>query len=510
MGLLAACTKPTATPSTAVVIAPTATTAPLTAVTPAEGTSAWFHDAILYEILPRSFYDSNGDGIGDLQGITSKLDYIQALGANAILLTSVLSSTNPSGSDVMDFYTVAPSLGTRDDLAELVRQAHARKMHVVMDLVVAYTSNEFPRFKDAYGKADSTYSDWYQWSNASHTAYKSYGNIRTLPLLNHKSPAVQSFLFQVAQDWLRTGVDGFRLSDATSVPHDFWKTFHQAVKQGSPGIVLIGDVWESDPQKLAPYFQDEFDALSDVPAFYALAGSPDRNGSGLINGRSSPNDLDVALAATTLYSPTAQLIRLAGAHNTNRIASRVGQDAVREQMTAVLELTLPGTPLIYYGDEIGMPGSQGLQIAPMDWTKSGKGTGVTAWLKDTAKVVKPNDGISVEEQQNNRDSLWSFYKMLIAQRAEHAALRGSNFQAVPSPCRSCYAYVRWDANDFYLVAFNFSDQVQSVTLDLVKAPRAVAGPGEDLLRGGTVSLPSNGRYTLTMNAWDVRLLHWGK
>jgi glycosidase len=166
--------------------------------------------------------------------------------------------------------------------------------------------------------------------------------------------------------------------------------------------------------------------------------------------------------------------------------------------------------LIYYGDEIGMPGSQGLQIAPMDWTKSGKGTGMTTWFKDTAKVVKPDDGISVEEQQKTQDSLWSFYKVLTAQRAGHTALRNNNFQAVPSPCRSCYAYVRWDANDFYLVAFNFSNQVQSVTLDLVKAPRVVTGPGEDLLRGGMVSLPSNGRYTLTMDAWDVRILHWGK
>ena len=100
--------------------------------------------------------------------------------------------------------------------------------------------------------------------------------------------------------------------------------------------------------------------------------------------------------------------------------------------------------------------------------------------------------------------------MLIAQRKEHAALRGDSFQTVASPCRSCYAYLRWDANDFYLIAINFSDQTQSVTLDLAKTPRAVNGPGEDLIQGGTVSLPSNGRYTLTMEARDARILHWGK
>jgi glycosidase len=223
------------------------------------------------------------------------------------------------------------------------------------------------------------------------------------------------------------------------------------------------------------------------------------------------------MGATKLYSPTAQLMRFAGAHNTNRVASLVGQNAARERMAAILILTLPGTPMIYYGDEIGMPGSLGTgaftdeyRRAPMDWAKSGKATGMTAWFKDAARVIKPDDGISVEEQQNAKDSLFSLYQTLIAQRKGHAALRSSNQQVVASPCKACYAYLRWDSNDFYLVAFNFSNQTQAVTLDLVKTPRAVSGAGEDVLRGGTISMPSNGHYTLTMDAWDARILRWGK
>jgi alpha-amylase len=390
-------------------------------------------------------------------------------------------------------------------------------MRVVMDLVMAYTSNAFPQFKESLGKPDSRYGDWYQWTNTAHTTYKSYANLRTLPLLNHKNAAVQTFLFQVAQDWLRTGVDGFRLGDATSVPHEFWKSFRQSVKQVNTSALLLGEVWESDPAKLAPYFQEEFDVLFDVPLYYTLASNPSRNGGGLLNGVGSPANLDKALGVTGPYSPTAQLMRFAGAHNTNRIASLVNQDAARMRMAAVLILTLPGTPLIYYGDEIGMPGSLGTgafteeyRRAPMDWAKSGRATGMTTWFKDAVKVIKPDDGISVEEQQNVKGSLLSLYQTLIAQRKGHAALRDNNFQVVASLCKVCYAYLRWDANDFYLIAFNFSNQTQVVTLDLVKTPRSVNGPGEDVLRGGTISLPSNGRYTLTLDAWDARVLHWGK
>jgi len=161
-----------------------------------------------------------------------------------------------------------------------------------------------------------------------------------------------------------------------------------------------------------------------------------------------------------------------------------------------------------------MPGSLGAgaladapRRAPMDWTKSGKGAGMT---QDLAKTNKPDDGISVEEQQNAPDSLLSLYRLLVKQRVEHAALRSGAAQPAASECKSCYAYLRWDANDLYLVAFNLSGETQSVTFDLTKPPRAINGPGEDVFRGGVVNLPSNGRYTLTMEPWETRLFHWGK
>jgi alpha-amylase len=510
MGWLVACSKPAPTAAPAVTLVPPTPTmaAPLTPGASISETPAWIRDAILYEIYPRSFYDSNGDGIGDLKGVTSRLDYIQTLGANTLWLTPVFSSTSPHGFDVVDFYTVAPSLGTKDDLIELVQQAHNRKMRVVMDLVVAYTSNQFPQFKESLGKPDSRYSDWYQWSNNAHTTYKSYANVRAMPLLNHQNPAVQTYFLQVARYWLTIGVDGFRLGDATSVPHEFWKALRLAIKQANSEAILLGEVWESDPKKLPPYLQDEFDALFDVPLYYTLAGNPDRDGGGWLNGRTPPGALDTAL------SPTTQLVRFTGAHNTNRVASLVGQDAARKRLAAVLLLTLPGTPLIYYGNEIGMPGSLGVgaladapRRAPMDWTKSGKGAGVT---QDLARTNKPDDSISVEEQQNAPNSLLSLYRLLVKQRVEHAALRSGAAQPAVSECKSCYAYLRWDANDLYLVAFNLSGETRSVTFDLTQPPRSMDGPGQDVLRGGVVNLPSNGRYTLTMEPWEARLLRWGK
>lgn len=130
--------------------------------------------------------------------------------------------------------------------------------------------------------------------------------------------------------------------------------------------------------------------------------------------------------------------------------------------------------------------------------------------QDLAKTNKPDDGISVQEQQNAKDSLWNLYRLLIQHRMGHTALRSGNAQPAASECKSCYAYLRWDANDLYIVAFNLPGETQSVTFDLTKPPRAINGPGEDLLRGGIVNLPSNGRYTLTMEPWEVRILHWGK
>jgi len=517
IGWLTACSRLSATPGPTATVAPTSPPLPTPTATAISPVPLWLRDSVLYEIFPRSFFDYSGDGVGDLRGIEAKLDYIQALGANTLWLMSVFSSTDSIGFEVVDLSTVSPALGTQEDLKGLIAQAHNRKMRVIIDLNVVYTSRESPPFKDAYGKPDSPYSDWYQWTNTAHTAAKFYTNLRTKPLLNHASPAVQAHLFQVARDWLGMGVDGFRLNDVTSVPHEFWKPFHKAIKEANPDAVLIGEVGERDPQKLAPYFQDEFDALFDVPMYYALAGSPERSGVGLINGRGSLNDVEAALRATDLFSPTAQLVCYIGTHNTNRIASLVGQNLAREKVAAVLLLTLPGTPLIYYGDEIGMPGYLGMgpsgdeyRRAPMDWFKSGKGTGMTTWFKDAARVNKPNDGISVEEQRDVKNSLWSLYQLLVTERMKHAALRLDNYQTIASPCRSCYAYLRWDANDLYLIALNLSDQTQSLTLDLSKTPWKVTRPGQDLFQGGSINLPSDGRYTLTLDAWGARVVRWGK
>jgi glycosidase len=148
--------------------------------------------------------------------------------------------------------------------------------------------------------------------------------------------------------------------------------------------------------------------------------------------------------------------------------------------------------------------------APMDWYKSGKGTGLPTWFKEANRVIKQNDGVSVEEQQTVQGSLWNVYQTLASHRARHPALSRGNWQALTSACRTCYAYVRWDENDVYLIALNLSGQTQSISLDLSVVPRLVSGAGQDLFQGGQVSLPSSGRYTVTLNAWDARVIYWGK
>jgi hypothetical protein len=266
IGLLGACGRPAAPPAiSTVAIAPTATALAPTPTTRPGESPAWFREAIVYEVVPRSFYDSNGDGMGDLRGITARLDYIQLLGANTLWLTPIFSSTSTAGFDVMDFYSLAPGLGTKDDFVELVNQAHSRKLRVVMDLVTAYTSNGFPQFKQSLGKLDSDYSDWYQWTTLHTTCLCQPAH---LPLLNHKNAAAeipcrsQARTGVTAFDWAMRPVCRTNLSRSAGC--------HRSIERLAPKC-------GPRPAKLAPYFQDESTCCSMCRSTRAR-GRPDRNG----------------------------------------------------------------------------------------------------------------------------------------------------------------------------------------------------------------------------------------
>jgi glycosidase len=507
---------PTLTPTIAL---PTST--PLPTDTP-----IWLRDAVFYRIFVRSFYDSNGDGIGDLAGITQKLDYAQGLGVNTLALTSVFSATSYHGYDITDYLTIAPELGTQDDLANLIREAHSRGLRVTLDLVAGYTSSQHPFFQDAFRNKDSSYGEWYMWTNASRTAYKAWGNAKELPLLNLDSAIVQRYMVEVALDWMdlnddgsfEDSPDGFICPDAEAAPHAFWKMLRTEAKAVNPNFALVGEVWQKEPAQLVPYYEQEFDALFDFPLYHTLLGSEDRNGDGALNGLGKPQVVADALNKYKVLPAAAQVVRFINTFDTNRVASEVKNDPERQRQAMVLLLTLPGTPMLYYGEEIGMQGSRGAaphydqyRREPMDWYAAEDGPGMTTWFKPKNRNNRADDGISVEEEAGQKDAPLVLYKKLIETRRTHPALDMGGFQvAKVEQCPACLAYWRWNQEDIYLVLLNLSNETQSGTIDFTLVPRPVRGAGDDVLRSGIVNVPSNGRYTLTVEAAMVRVLHWGR
>jgi alpha-amylase len=474
--------------------------APATTATPVRAaiqTPGWFRDVVLYEIFPRSFYDANGDGIGDLKGVTAKLGYLQELGVGAIWLTPIFASPSYHGYDVTDYYQVNPDFGSEGDLVELVNQAHRRNIRVLLDFVAPHTSDQHPFFKDAYGNPASPYADWYRWKDPLHLTYESFAGVQTMPTLNHDNPEVQDYLIGVAKYWMKTGIDGYRCDYVLNVPHPFWKRLRSELKAVSPDFLLLAEAWTT-VQAIKPYFDDEFDAAFDFPIYHDIQGNQDRIGDSLLLGKLSPQLLETNLNAEPILFPAgAQRVEFLNNHDTNRVMSEARGDARRAMLAATLLLTLPGTPMVYYGEEIGMSGVKApapdydkTRRDSMDWYAAETGPGMTTWYRSGERQNQPIDRISVQEEQGQSSSLLEHYRALIALRNANLALRTGQRLALRLPSDSkVYAYLRWNAASVFLVVLNFGDQPELVSLD-VSAASLPAGQyaAVDGLSGAVVSM----------------------
>ena len=470
----------TFTPSTLIstppnISTPRATRAPtITPASPAIQTPTWFRDIVLYEIFPRSFYDSNGDGMGDLKGITAKLDYIASLGVGAIWLTPIFASPSYHGYDTADYYKINPDFGTEDDLRELVREAHRRNLRVLLDYVVAHSSNQHPFFKDAYGNLKSQYADWFRWRDPAHTRYESFASNDIMPTWNHDDPQVEKYLIDVAKYWMQTGIDGYRADYVLNVPHSFWKKLRAELKAIHPDFVLLAEAW-TNALAIKPYYDNEFDATFDFPLYGDIQGSHDKIGTSILLGKRSPHVMEGTLAAEqVLYPPGAQRVVFLENHDTDRAMSQVNGNRSRAKLGAMLLLTLPGTPMIYYGGEIGMSGVKPSPPTddkplrePMDWYAAESGTGMTTWFKPAVRNNQASDGVSVEEQSGKADSLLEYHRALIALRNANSALRTGAFEKIElDSAANVYAYLRQDSTAAFVVVLNFADAPVAVTLDL--------------------------------------------
>jgi glycosidase len=452
----------------------------------------WFRDAVFYEVFVRSFNDSNGDGVGDLNGLTARLDYLNDgdpashtdLGVTALWLMPISPSPSYHGYDVTDYYGVNADYGTMADFQRLVAEAHKRGIRVIIDLVLNHTSNQHPWFSAAADDSAPKH-DWYVWKKSLPTGWSQpwtsgspsesvwhalragdyyYGLFYDgMPDLNYRSPAVQEEMIAVGKHWLGAGADGFRLdavrylfesgpgAGQQDIPetHAYLARYYQAMKQAKPDCYLVGEIW-SDMDTVASYLGEprELDSAFNFDLAGAIVGGVKDKSFGYI-------DATQQVTLETYPKDTADAIFLTN-HDQDRIASLYGPDPARLKLAASILLTLPGAPYIYYGEEIGMPGTKPDENIrkPMLWT-DGENAGFSA-AKPWNAPARVRPGLNVRAESEDPGSLLSHYRRLIRLRNENIALRRGGYQSVRLADKNIYAYLRSHERQTLLVLHNFS------------------------------------------------------
>jgi glycosidase len=448
----------------------------------------WWNDRVFYEIFLRSFYDSDGDGIGDFQGLIQKLDYLNDgdpetdddLGVTGIWLMPINPSPSYHGYDVTDYLEINPDYGTMEDFNQFLEEAHSRGIVVIIDLVLNHSSTEHPWFQASTDPA-SKYREYYNWSESKppqvgwHEWRESgdyyYGLFwYGMPDLNYGSQAVTDEMFAVVRFWLEeVGVDGFRLdaakhliedgaiNDNTPATHDWYQSFHDFYKEITPNGMTIGEIWDIS-FNVVEYLQgDELDIAFnfDLAEAYLHAAK-----TGTASRLYSMIRLDIP------RYPPLQFGAFLTNHDQNRVMSQLASED-KSRVAAALLLTGPGVPFIYYGEELGMMGIKPDEDirTPMQWRSIAHGgfTTGTPWRS----VNRDFWSINVELESASETSLLSWYRKLIHIRNSHPALRvGAVYGVdVESETRNIFSMVRASQDETLLVLINLSgESVDSYSL----------------------------------------------
>lgn len=334
----------------------------------------WAKNAVIYQIFPTRFATTenvpdklwykapiawNDDLKGNLRGIIEHIPYLKELGVDVIYMTPIFRSNTSHKYDTIDYYAVDPSLGDENDLHELVDKAHANGMRVMLDGVFNHTSPDFFAFKDIKknGKK-SEYYDWYYLdsddisfgSRTEKPSYQSFAYVGMMPKLNLSNPETADYVTGVACHYIKEfGIDGWRLDVADEIGHSFWKKFRKAVKAVNPDALLVGEVWHFSPDFLQG---DEWDSVMNY-AFYKNIGEMICEGhitpSGFLSQQGFLNGEYHSAVLPVLWN-------LIDSHDTSRFLYRAGGDKRKLALAAAFQMLTPGTPFIYYGDEVAMTG----------------------------------------------------------------------------------------------------------------------------------------------------------
>lgn len=479
-------------PSTPTSGVPVPTLGPVTHPGGQAGEMFWWNETVFYEVFVRSFKDSNGDGIGDINGLIEKLDYLQDLGVKGLWLMPIMESPSYHGYDVVDYYRVDSEYGTNDDFKHLVKEAHARDMRVLVDLVINHTSSENEWFK-ASNAGDPAYRDWYIWSEENPGYAGSWGQQvwhpgesgyyygmfwSGMPDLNLNNPAVTEEINNVIRFWLADmNVDGFRLDavkhyiedgrmqENTSATHAWLKNFYQYYKSVEPQAFTVGETWTTTTSAVE-YVGDEVD----VSFEFDLANA-------IVRTANSPLTSSVSkqMRVTLDAYPEGQYAVFLTNHDQNRVMSTL-DDVDKAKLAAVMLLTSPGVPFIYYGEEIGMKGAkpdEDIRL-PMQWTDDAPSAGFStaeAWRAPAQDFSQVN----VAKQADDPESLLNLYRDLIHLRNNHASLQTGHALVIETGNPSVYALLRYNNNEIFLVLVNVNSKpIADYGLSLETGPLAGA------------------------------------
>lgn len=485
---------------------------------------------VMYQIYPRSFKDSNDDGIGDLQGIISKLDYLHELGVNSVWLSPIYPSPMADfGYDISDYCDIDPRFGTLDDFDQLVRSANHRGLKIVMDYVLTHTSIEHPWFQESISSKINPKRDWFIWADPAKDGgppnnwmsifggpgwtfdevsgqYYLHSFLKEQPQLNWRNPEVIEAMMDVLRFWIDRGVDGFRtdafayvlkdpeLRDEPLNPKynaktdpDWWMHIHTQTER-HPDLAEIyqhfDDVFNEYPDKPLFMVTEDYAGLDDINWHYEHSNS---ERFAPLNLAWSELNWDIGTLSTFINSylggiPEGSWPNYAlGNHDLPRAFNRIGEDSLRE--AALLYLTLPGIPIIYYGDEIGMqdvpipkdkihdprgirdPHNEGRdpQRTPMQWDSAiyAGFSEVESWLPIAGNADKVN--VAVESEDPN--SLLNLYKNILSLRATSDALQRGSYTAIDTGNKMILGFQRSHQDEHLIVLLNFSDKPEEFRLE---------------------------------------------
>jgi cyclomaltodextrinase len=455
----------------------------------------WVQDAVFYQIFPDRFYNGDlgndppnvekwgtkptlwGFQGGDLRGVIQKLDYLLDLGITAIYFNPIFQATSNHRYNISDYYKIDPKLGTNQDFLALLDAAHHNGIRIIIDGVFNHCGRGFFAFNDVLENTNySPYADWFNlkkvppdaYSHGEAHDYEAWWNFKSLPKFNTDNPLVRKYIMDVARYWIHLGADGWRLDVPNEIDDDdFWAEFRSVVKAENPDAYLVGEIWDGDPRWVGP---KSFDGLMNYPVRDGILGllteklTTDEFGETITRQLTQYQRENVY----AMYNPL-------GSHDTARLTTELGGDLAKLKMATLIQMTYPGAPAIYYGDEIGIEGAKD---------------------PDCRRAFPWNEN---EWNQDLRDYI---QRWTAIRRNRTVLRRGSFLEIHRDGKRGGYAYARKLGEESLLVVLNASATRRTYRLNVEELSWRDGRIVRDLL-SSEESIVSGTELNLTLEPWSA-------